>query len=1123
MIVEWPLLIVRTSVALAFVGACVWLLMRWQPLRHPLGHRWAWGLVLAQGLMFCPWSLTLSVPAGWVEPLLSRISAMAAIWPRSSDGDVFVEAGAAPAAIDSESVPLTASASIASATAVATDHHRSPWTQRSVRESPLPGRTAGNDDHDRLAVGVVPSIQNSPAARGTVSAAAVSSETAWEYASPSALSPPNHGPAHHASLDHRVDQPAAELAPGDSTEIRPPASSGSAAQQATAVASAVGVDAIRSRGRASIEPAMAAVHADPDHGAVNRRSHTTGQSHTTDHQRSPQGIEAETAQPSVVGAALLQPLRAITLGQWLCVVWAVGVVVVLGQGVWNYRQLQRALQDCQPARPKWASELQQLCLELGLNHDVRLQVHQKLGPFLCWTPAGHRVVVPVRLWNRLSHGERLAVLHHELCHLRRGDLWKAAFARLIVALHWFNPLAWMSAKRFDESAEWACDLRMAQESPARMTQLAKALLSTAQVSHSAPALALAVTGGPLFQRIRRLLSHEQHGDSIMQKCVWTGTLIVLAGVGVIRLSWTPPVTAQENEVAIPEIAETSREDASDVEPLTTQELEIFDRDDRPATAEADDADDAEMASRESDKADDAADQDADSKEDADDESDDAMSSEAEADSSEASDQPDSDAVDESQPMASSAELLEFANRIVVADNPSLKKFVELLKSPAGQILMADQAALAVESVQDSIDPVSRWQMFTGKHFHHEDGGEQWIVNSESEKSLASFVQQVQQAEGEIAEIARVLREVAPLLAEGGELVPVLKRFLQHESAAAFIYRDELRAMLHPGKAEMEEQFREYLVRASSGEYVIRPARRAQVEEQLEHFARLQKPLERCAQELEAWSKDLIQGDPAHDEFAAMLTSPEFVQYVVQDHWTEESRLTDEEVDHLFYLLEEATTDTAAGLKLNTSSGEYAELLESMERFKKIWAYREGLAAPLHEIADRIQPADELHTRLQSFLKTDFALLSTARKIDYLPVEPAAATLDWLGHIVTKNEAGRYDLTVESADELSDRMESFFRDAREARRRGRLMDEFAAKVSNADLQAAMSTLIGKLLLQPLIEESVDRPDVDGVALWVDQHFEETPEGLVLRDGAQIVVDQLLTAATDIESELTKQDF
>ncbi len=63
-------------------------------------------------------------------------------------------------------------------------------------------------------------------------------------------------------------------------------------------------------------------------------------------------------------------------------------------------------------------------------------------------------MVPVRLWNRLTRDERIAVLHHELCHLRRGDLWKALIARIVVALHWFNPVAWFSARRFDESAEW---------------------------------------------------------------------------------------------------------------------------------------------------------------------------------------------------------------------------------------------------------------------------------------------------------------------------------------------------------------------------------------------------------------------------------------------------------------------------------------------------------------------------------------------------------------------------------------------------------------------------------------------------------------------------------------------
>ena len=218
---------------------------------------------------------------------------------------------------------------------------------------------------------------------------------------------------------------------------------------------------------------------------------------------------------------------AIRSTELLVTVWICGAVGLVGFGVWNYIILNAALMKARPARRSWAKELQDLSLELHLDRSIALDVHPVIGPLICWTPGGHRIVVPIGLWSELSSDERVAVMHHELSHLRRGDLWKSMLARLILALHWFNPVAWISARRFDESAEWACDALMASERPARVTQLANALLAATTARDGSPILAMSATGGPVFQRIRRLVSWDHRGDSVMQRLIWGGLLCPL--------------------------------------------------------------------------------------------------------------------------------------------------------------------------------------------------------------------------------------------------------------------------------------------------------------------------------------------------------------------------------------------------------------------------------------------------------------------------------------------------------------------------------------------------------------------------------------------------------------------
>ncbi|HYD13705.1 MAG TPA: M56 family metallopeptidase [Allosphingosinicella sp.] len=58
-------------------------------------------------------------------------------------------------------------------------------------------------------------------------------------------------------------------------------------------------------------------------------------------------------------------------------------------------------------------------------------------------------------------GDRLeAVLAHEAAHIARRDCAIEALARFACALHWWNPLVWMAARRLREERELACDDRV---------------------------------------------------------------------------------------------------------------------------------------------------------------------------------------------------------------------------------------------------------------------------------------------------------------------------------------------------------------------------------------------------------------------------------------------------------------------------------------------------------------------------------------------------------------------------------------------------------------------------------------------------------------------------------------
>ena len=135
-------------------------------------------------------------------------------------------------------------------------------------------------------------------------------------------------------------------------------------------------------------------------------------------------------------------------------VWAAGAVACTLWQWGRYLVFRRGLEKLSAPAQAWQEDLwQEACAAAGVARPPRLRAcHGLTGPVMAGL--GRPVLY---LPAEMPPARLELAMRHEAAHLRRGDLWVKALARLCCRLHWFDPLCALHAARLSRACEYACD------------------------------------------------------------------------------------------------------------------------------------------------------------------------------------------------------------------------------------------------------------------------------------------------------------------------------------------------------------------------------------------------------------------------------------------------------------------------------------------------------------------------------------------------------------------------------------------------------------------------------------------------------------------------------------------
>lgn len=235
---------------------------------------------------------------------------------------------------------------------------------------------------------------------------------------------------------------------------------------------------------------------------------------------------------------------SLNLTKALPFVWVAVAMIIAAYSFWSYVHLRKKVHDAVPVPGGWESDQIDTAFVLGF-------IKPKI-----YIPTG------------MSENTRDQILAHERTHLDKGDHWIKMVGFLALALHWFNPLVWVSYILLCKDIEMACDERVVQfmeldERKAYSAALLKC--STKQVHYAACPVAFGEVS--VKYRIKSVLNYRKPS-------FWISLLGVLAICFVALCLVTSPKETEQVYVDPQEqLEENSKEDPADFIPAVLPELE----------------------------------------------------------------------------------------------------------------------------------------------------------------------------------------------------------------------------------------------------------------------------------------------------------------------------------------------------------------------------------------------------------------------------------------------------------------------------------------------------------------------------------------------------------------------
>ena len=220
--------------------------------------------------------------------------------------------------------------------------------------------------------------------------------------------------------------------------------------------------------------------------------------------------------------------------------WLASAALFLGWRMWNYRQMRR--------------EVLAKAIPVGEAGKVRLVETPAVASPIAFGLFDKVVALPPRFMAMEDRAARDLAIAHELAHHQGNDIAANFAAQPLLALHWFNPLAWLGWQAMRRDQEAACDARvMAGRDRAERAAYADLLAGFAagpRLTLAAPMACPILGEKSIIHRLRSLsMSDISRGRRMLGRLLFGAAAVAVPLTASVSYAQADVSTVEEVDVA----------------------------------------------------------------------------------------------------------------------------------------------------------------------------------------------------------------------------------------------------------------------------------------------------------------------------------------------------------------------------------------------------------------------------------------------------------------------------------------------------------------------------------------------------------------------------------------------